>query len=99
MCNVYDYECECKCECEWTNKKRCEWVISVNGQWMKHEISFSLDVSLSLSYVEPPPKGGGTILGTIPHPAMMLNAITISIFITINVIINLTMLIIPSSYY
>ena len=34
MCNVYDYECEC--QCEWIDKKRCEWVISVNGQGGLH---------------------------------------------------------------
>ena len=48
----------------------------------------SLFLSLSLN-VEPPWEGGGAILGTTPHPAMLLNInmislsiITMSIFIT-----------------
>ena len=67
---------------------------------LSQSLSLVIALSLSLSpYVEPPWEEGGAILGTTPHPAMILNTINISIFITINVIINLTMLIIPSSYY
>ena len=99
--NVYDYECKYMCECEWTDKKRCEWVIGVDGQggypllyyltplweWMHKEKDFSLStslschLSLSFSHVEPPWEGGGIILGTTPHPALLIN---ISIVIAIN---------------
>ena len=57
-------------------------------------LSLSLTLSLSLSYIDPPWEGAGAILSTTPHPTMILNAITIPIFITINVIIHLAMLII-----
>ena len=37
-------------------------------------ISLSLSLSLSPLNVEPPWEGGGAILGTTPHPTMLLNA-------------------------
>ena len=40
---------------------------------MNETTNFSLNLSLSPPYVEPPWEGGGAILGTTPHPAMLLN--------------------------
>ena len=45
--------------------------------------SLSLVISLSLSlspYVEPPSEGGGAILGTTPHPAMLIINLAITLF-------------------
>ena len=43
-------------------------------------VLFNLSLFLSLfPYVEPPWEGGGAILGTTPHPTMVLNIFTIFI--------------------
>ena len=72
---------------------RCEWprvlhpcvstpLYLFNPLWGMNEQGTFFSLNLSLSpYVEPPWEGGGAILGTTPHAAMIPNAITVSIFI------------------
>ena len=85
--------CEFMTRCEWA--KVLHPCVSTplylfNPLWgMKEGIIISLSISLLSSlflslflspYVEPPWEGGGAILGTTPHPAMILNTIIISVF-------------------
>ena len=54
-------------------------------------LSLSLLLSLSLSLsIEPPWEGGGAILGTTPHPAMLLNMFIISLTIMLFIILYYT---------